>query len=223
MKSFSMSFACLLENHPIYLQTVELPWKERQHMNRKDEDKFVDQEKTQKKNTMTKECIFTALLILMEQKTYEEITITEIAKRAGVSRMSYYRLYRSKDDILIQHFNEIFAELLNEIKNTEGISKYQFSLLIFQQAKENERLLKAVLRAKLYEMVLKCFIQYCSYLVEKIFGQDQGLDPVTADYLIYEEAGRFSLLLLRWVERGMKESPEKMAKMMEQIEVNLTK
>ena len=127
------------------------------------------------------------------------------------------------DDILIQHFNEIFAELLNEIKNTEGISKYQFSLLIFQQAKENERLLKAVLRAKLYEMVLKCFIQYCSYLVEKIFGQDQGLDPVTADYLIYEEAGRFSLLLLRWVERGMKESPEKMAKMMEQIEVNLTK
>ena len=87
--------------------------------------------------------------------------------------MSYYRLYRSKDDILIQHFNEIFAELLNEIKNTEGISKYQFSLLIFQQAKENERLLKAVLRAKLYEMVLKCFIQYCSYLVEKIFGQDQ--------------------------------------------------
>ena len=66
-------------------------------------------------------------------------------------------------------------------------------------------------------------ILYCSYLVEKIFGQDQGLDPVTADYLIYEEAGRFSLLLLRWVERGMKESPEKMAKMMEQIEVNLTK
>ena len=57
------------------------------------------------------------------------------SKRAGVSRMSYYRLYRSKDDILIQHFNEIFAELLNEIKNTEGISKYQFSLLISRQKK----------------------------------------------------------------------------------------
>ena len=30
-------------------------------------------EKTLKKNTMTKECIFTALLILMEKKPYEEI------------------------------------------------------------------------------------------------------------------------------------------------------
>ena len=137
---------------------------------------------------------FTALLILMEQKTYEEITITDIAKRAGVSRMSYYRLYRSKDDILIQHFNEIFAELLNG--NKEYRRNQQISVFIVDLPagkRKNERLLKAVLRAKLYEMVLKCFIQYCSYLVEKIFGQDQGLDPVTADYLIYEEAGRFSL------------------------------
>ena len=50
-------------------------------------------EKTLKKNTMTKECIFTALLILMEKKTYEEINITDNAKKAGVYRMSNYRLY----------------------------------------------------------------------------------------------------------------------------------
>ena len=42
-------------------------------------------EKTLKKNTMTKECIFTALLILMEKKPY-----------------------KSKDVILIQYFNEVF-------------------------------------------------------------------------------------------------------------------
>lgn len=175
----------------------------------------MNPEKTLKKNTMTRECIFTALLILMEQKNYEEITITDIAKRAGVSRMSYYRLYRSKDDILIQQFNDIFITLLDQIKKTEGVNRYQFALLVFQQAKENERLLRAIFRAKLYELVLKCFIQYCSYLVEHIF--EQNLDPMIADYLVYEEAGRFSLLLLRWVERDMKESPEKMARLMEQM------
>ncbi|HIS07210.1 MAG TPA: TetR/AcrR family transcriptional regulator, partial [Candidatus Choladocola avistercoris] len=52
---------------------------------------------------MTKECLYTALLLLMEKKPYEDITITEIAKKAGVSRMSYYRLYKSKDDILEQY------------------------------------------------------------------------------------------------------------------------
>ena len=46
-------------------------------------------EKTLKKNTMTKECIFTALLILMEKKTYEEITITDIAKKALAEEIRY--------------------------------------------------------------------------------------------------------------------------------------
>ena len=31
--------------------------------------------------TMTKECLYTALLLLMEKKPYEDITITEIAKK----------------------------------------------------------------------------------------------------------------------------------------------
>lgn len=110
-------------------------------------------EKTLKKNTMTKECIFTALLILMEKKPYEEITITDIAKKAGVSRMSYYRLYKSKDDILIQYFNEVFEELLERAKAIGSITRYQFGLMIFQTTKENDRLLKAVLKAQLYELV----------------------------------------------------------------------
>ena len=31
------------------------------------------------------------------------------------------------------------------------------------------------------------------------------------DYWVYEEAGRFSLLLVCWIERDLKESPEEMA------------
>ncbi|MDO4262350.1 MAG: TetR/AcrR family transcriptional regulator [Eubacteriales bacterium] len=170
----------------------------------------MDQGKTQKKNTMTRECIFTALLILMEKKPYAEITITDIAKKAGVSRMSYYRLYRSKDDILIQYFNDVFENLLDTIKQTENIDRYQFALLIFQTVGQNERLLKAILRAELYEMVMRCLIEYCSYLAEHVFGMD--MSSARTDYRIYEEAGRFSLLLMRWVERDLKETPEEIAR-----------
>lgn len=34
---------------------------------------------------------------LMEKEDYEKTTITDIANHAGVSRMSYYRVYQSKD------------------------------------------------------------------------------------------------------------------------------
>lgn len=166
-------------------------------------------EKTLKKNTMTKECIFTALLILMEKKPYEEITITDIAKKAGVSRMSYYRLYKSKDDILIQYFNEVFEELLERAKAIGSITRYQFGLMIFQTTKENDRLLKAVLKAKLYELVLRRLIKFCYYLAEHIVQMD--MKDKRTDYWVYEEAGRFSLLLVCWIERDLKESQEEMA------------
>ena len=166
-------------------------------------------EKTLKKNTMTKECIFTALLILMEKKPYEEITITDIAKKAGVSRMSYYRLYKSKDDILIQYFNEVFEELLERAKAIGSITRYQFGLMIFQTTKENDRLLKAVLKAQLYELLLRRLIKFCYYLAEHIVQMD--MRDKRTDYWVYEEAGRFSLLLVCWIERDLKESPEEMA------------
>ena len=54
-------------------------------------------------NALTKECIVTALLRLMEKQSYESISITDITNLAGVSRMAYYRNYNSKDEILIKH------------------------------------------------------------------------------------------------------------------------
>lgn len=172
----------------------------------------MSQDKKQK-NTMTRECIFTALLLLMEQKPYEEITITDIAKKAGVSRMSYYRLYKSKDDILVRHFNDAFEGLLEEIKDMGKINRYQFALLIFQAGKREHRLMEGMFHAKLYEMVLQCFIQYCTYLAEYIFELDVA--GAETDYWIHETAGRFCLVIFRWMEKGMLESPEEMAEFME--------
>lgn len=162
-----------------------------------------------KKHTMTRECIYTALQILMEQKPYEEITITDIAKKAGVSRMSYYRIYKSKDDILIQYFNDIFEECLEQIKRCSISDKYQFAVLVFETIREHHELILGVFRAKLYELILKCLVQYCTYLAEHILHEN--MESAETGYWIYAEAGRFTLLIYRWLEQGMPDPPEKMA------------
>ena len=51
-------------------------------------------------NRFTKECICTALILLMNEQDFEKITISSIIKRAGVSRGAFYRNYSSKEDIL---------------------------------------------------------------------------------------------------------------------------
>ena len=169
----------------------------------------MERNSTLKKHTLTRECIFTALLLLMEQKPYEEITITDITKKAGVSRMSYYRLYDSKDDILEQKFREIYEEGMEQMREKQIVDKYQFAVFLFYTARDNHVLIEALLHARIHDLVQKNLIQYCSYLAEHIFRLD--MKSQKTDYWIHMQSGKFSMLLSRWIEKGMPESPEEMA------------
>ena len=54
----------------------------------------------QESNLLTREAIETALLQLLEKKELAKISISELVKRAGVSRAAFYRNYDSKEEIL---------------------------------------------------------------------------------------------------------------------------
>ena len=45
-----------------------------------------------------------ALLLLLEKKDYEFITVTEICQTAGVNRSTFYLHYESMDDLSYQEF-----------------------------------------------------------------------------------------------------------------------
>lgn len=48
--------------------------------------------------------IETALFALMEEMDFSQITVCQIAERADVARRTFYRLYRSKEDVMHQYF-----------------------------------------------------------------------------------------------------------------------
>lgn len=60
---------------------------------------------------LTKEAIETALLLLLQNKSLNQINITELVKKAGVARNSFYRNYGSKEAILQQILAKRFADL----------------------------------------------------------------------------------------------------------------
>ena len=52
------------------------------------------------------------LLSLMEEYPYSRITVSQLCQAAKVSRQTYYRLFDTKDDILILHLHGIMSEYL---------------------------------------------------------------------------------------------------------------
>ncbi len=49
--------------------------------------------------------IVQALFKLMAEYGYEKISVIDIANKAGVSRTTFYRNFKRKEDIIIYYFN----------------------------------------------------------------------------------------------------------------------
>lgn len=97
--------------------------------------------------------IYTALLQLMQTKAYKDITITDITRKAGVSRMAYYRNYTDKDDILLRHLEHTIQEIEAKMKGAENLSEktvWEEIIAIMQNDPIIEKMLEAGLLGRAF-------------------------------------------------------------------------
>ena len=64
----------------------------------------------EQKNTWVKRQITAALLNLLKEKKLADISISELTDRAGVGRVSFYRNYQAKEDILREESDRLIQE-----------------------------------------------------------------------------------------------------------------
>lgn len=143
-----------------------------------------------------KEWMVTALLQLMEKIPYDEITVTQIARTAGVNRMTYYRNYATKDDILIQYSKDLSQEmgrLLREQKNTDLRS---FLSVQFDFVYQHDRYIRTLLKNRKEYIILDIINEN----VRKITSGD----PTVMRYY----AGGLYNVLMNWVKSDYQEPSE---------------
>jgi len=57
----------------------------------------------------TKSWIFEAVMLLMDEKPYDKITVSDITEKAGIARQTFYRNYNDKDDVVFEYIAKIFS------------------------------------------------------------------------------------------------------------------
>lgn len=93
--------------------------------------------KKQEANAIVIESITQALLELMKVKDFSSITVTDLTKRAGVGRVSFYRNFESKEDVIRKHLAALLEEWL---KPYEGRTDYNWSEVILEYYFKNKDL-----------------------------------------------------------------------------------
>ena len=118
----------------------------------------------------TRECIESALIKLMEKKDFAHISITEIITKAGVSRVSYYRNYSSKEDILSKYMQSIVKCLSDCMLKYDAVTQTKETWLalldgVKPYANQYKLLLKADCAGKMLDeslMIIVTWMTICA-------------------------------------------------------------
>lgn len=150
-----------------------------------------------------------ALLFLMEKNDYDKITVTDITREAGISRMTYYRNYKSKDDILIKYFKDKWGGFLESAKPASPEEAKAFFTLLFTIFGENRSLISHIIRAERFDLLFDIFEGYNKLMITAL--SKNGRFGVGDKYETIYRVGGIFYIIKNWIDGGDAESPEEMA------------
>lgn len=160
-------------------------------------------------NRITRECLQTALVLLLKEKRLEEITITELVKRSGVSRTAFYRNYNTKEDILTEIHTTLFEHIKQSLNNPFYIQNpRQWLVDYFTIATEKADLLEPLIQTN-----LKTLLPLEQSVLATLFPPSNK----PAHYMLLALEGALSSVFRHWFLSGREETAEEMADICIQI------
>lgn len=154
------------------------------------------------RSELSKQYIAEAFLRLLQEKNYDKISIQQIADKAGLSHMAYYRNFKSKDEILLYILDKITDDFINN-------SKIDFSTQSTESAVQTlfEHLYKYIDLGKLLLKHNKIHLlqaEFDKYFLSRAHGEE---DKYKRLYL----SGGIFRLNCEWIKEGAKLSPKEIA------------
>lgn len=165
--------------------------------------------KKQEANAFVKECITTALLQMMENTPFEDIAITDLVKKAGVGRVSFYRNFESKKDVLAKYLVILLEEWGKEFESLGDPSKFSDSLVRHYYKHKDIYLM-------LYKQGLSDMIYETIRGAMKLHEAQHNLERYAKSMI----AGMIWGWADEWMRQGMPESPDEIAMLTSQTNNN---
>ena len=173
------------------------------------------------KNRKTKQLIQHSFLQLLEQKSFDSITVGEISKAANINRGTFYLHYLDKYDLLDNIEKQMFEDLGNHIdklqanySSTQTFEKDQEHLAasLFNSIQAQAPLLKVFLnnhgRAGFHYRFRDTF----SKKVRMNLQQNKAFSNLnfSIDYFLAFITSAFLGLIEQWVQNDLDKTPEEM-------------
>lgn len=147
--------------------------------------------------------ISNALLELLESYLFEEISITQIIQYANVSRASFYRNYKDKEDVIKQYMTYLIKRWGKEFEE-RGKPDLIDSLLRHYYSEQY-----------FYKLLYKCGLShYMLDTIKEACKISQEKENISAYFKAWFAGGLYCWIV-EWIKRGMIETPETMRQLLD--------
>jgi AcrR family transcriptional regulator len=164
----------------------------------------------------TRERLGDALIELIQQKRFDDVTVQEVLDRAGVGRSTFYVHYRDKDDLLLSDAEEFLESMAAMLSRTGEVSRRVAPVRELFAHVAGQRSLYDALAASgrlhdFFELAQGCFARG----IEKRLTEKAGLAGRAA--LSQALAGALLSLMSWWLKREMPATPAEMDELFHSI------
>ena len=161
----------------------------------------------EKKNTYVRKQLLNTLLEMLKTQCLDDIFINDLVERAGVSRVSFYRNYSDKKDILVQEEKRLFDKWKADYDQRNNDQTLDFNRELLNFYKDNSAFYMVLYKAGLSDIAMNTILSSADIRKD---------DPNPLAYLKSSIAYMIYGFVHEWMKRGMKESGTELSQMIKQ-------
>jgi AcrR family transcriptional regulator len=182
----------------------------------------VKHEKQDRRSQRTRRLITTAMMELLFERRYEQITVQDVLDRAGIGRSTFYSHYFDKEDVLASIAEQMFEMFRQQLVERSAGQAIVPALELFRHVYEHPRprQFQAMLRGRAGELarergeavLSEAILQALTAACGETSAPSVPL-PVVSQYL----ARAFLRFFQWWLDADMPYTPEQMDTFFQQL------
>jgi len=157
----------------------------------------------------TKQAIIKTFMQLLNEKSFDKITVTDIVNRCGINRNTFYYYYQDIYELLEEIFTSETDKIIKKHQHYDTWVEAFFIAVGF--ARINKKAIyhifnsvnRQIVEDYLYKVIVKNMTEYVAPIAEEIQADDEDRDALI---VFYSSALMYMVVL--WLQSGMKKNSD---------------
>jgi len=161
--------------------------------------------------------ILEAILLLMDEKPYDKITVSDIIEKAGIARQTFYRNYKDKNEAVVQYFANIFNSELLSVENINEKDKLDNIVLTFNikyMVNHRVNLKKLLTIAGIEDFFTDRFIEWNKMLFDQKKNKLNKEAQLVYRYKLQYQITGIIIVIMDWFKNDMPSSIDNLVKLL---------